>query len=174
MAVVRDASTVPAAVRGCLEACRRCQALLDHVTRSTAAERAYAAIGPHLRHCLDHFTCLLRGLDSGTVDYDGRERDPRLENDPQAYRVALDAIVERLARLEATTITRALWIRQAAAGGGEQVDSASSVERELVFLSGHTVHHLAIMKLLAGMHGVLVPGDLDYAFSTAAYLEPAD
>jgi hypothetical protein len=30
------------------------------------------------------------------------------------------------------------------------------------------------MKLLAAMHGVLVPGDLDYAFSTAAYLEPAD
>jgi hypothetical protein len=147
---------------------------LDHVIGSTAAERAYAAIGPHLRHCLDHFTCLLRGLDSGRVDYDGRDRDTQLESDPQAFRLALDAIVERLARLEPTTIARSLWIRQAAASGGEQVDSPSSLERELVFLSGHTVHHLAIMKLLAAMHGVLVPGDLDYAFSTAAYLEPAD
>ena len=41
-----------------------------------------ACIGGHYRHCLDHFTSLLRGLDADTVDYDHRERDVRIESQP--------------------------------------------------------------------------------------------
>ena len=168
------ASMRPAAVRGCLDACRRCRRLLEHVTTSPASPKAYAAIGPHLRHCVDHFTCLLRGLESGLIDYDERDRDVCLERDPAAFRRALDAIEQQLGQLEPRGIARPVRIRQAAASGGERADSASSLERELVFLSGHTVHHLAIMKMLAATHGILVPGDLDFAFSTEAYLEAAD
>src|SRR5262245_29994906 len=36
-----------------------------------------ASIGGHYRHCLDHFTSLLRALDADLVDYDHRERDVR-------------------------------------------------------------------------------------------------
>src|SRR5207248_1017721 len=41
-----------------------------------------ACIGGHYRHCLDHFTSLLRGLDTDEVDYDHRERDARIESQP--------------------------------------------------------------------------------------------
>jgi len=41
-----------------------------------------ASIGGHYRHCLDHFTSLLRGLDAEAVDYDHRERDARIESQP--------------------------------------------------------------------------------------------
>src|SRR2546426_12679960 len=41
-----------------------------------------ASIGGHYRHCLDHFTSLLRGLDADEIDYDRRERDARLESHP--------------------------------------------------------------------------------------------
>src|ERR1041384_171615 len=41
-----------------------------------------ACIGGHYRHCLDHFTSLLRGFDADEVDYDHRERDARIESQP--------------------------------------------------------------------------------------------
>ena len=43
-----------------------------------------ACIGGHYRHCLDHFTSLLRGLDADEVDYDHRDRDLRIESTPPA------------------------------------------------------------------------------------------
>ena len=67
----------PAAVQGCLEACRRCRCLVEIIGEQEAslARRAYEVIGPHLRHCLDHFVCFLRGLDSGTEHFFNRLAD---------------------------------------------------------------------------------------------------
>ncbi|MBI3413946.1 MAG: hypothetical protein HY043_01290, partial [Verrucomicrobia bacterium] len=41
-----------------------------------------ASIGGHYRHCLDHFTSLLRDLDADVVDYDHRGREARIESQP--------------------------------------------------------------------------------------------
>lgn len=161
------------ALRGCVEACRRCQTLVEHVIGADDPMAAFGAIGPHLRHCLDHFRCLLRGLETGLVDYDARDRSVALETDPEAFRTALAGIVDRFDALGPEPGRRTLRIRQTAASGAATVTVESSLERELVFLSGHTIHHLAIMKLVAERHGVRVPDQLDYAFSTEAHLESA-
>jgi hypothetical protein len=58
-----------------------------------------ACIGGHYRHCLDHFTSLLRALDAGEVDYDHRERDVRIESQPNfalALTQRMRAQLERL------------------------------------------------------------------------------
>ena len=166
-----DSVRLPSAIQGCLEACSRCRALVDIVaTRAApAATPAYRSIGRHLRHCVDHFVCLLTGLDTGIVDYDARDRDARLEQDPSFFLKALASVVRRLEAIDPTTIHRRLTLRQESAPDSRsQMDT--NVERELVFLSGHTIHHLAIMKLLAEGHGVELPEELFMAFSTANYL----
>lgn len=167
-----DSIRRPPAIEGCLAACRRCEALIHIVARKPAdvATRAFEIIGPHLRHCLDHFVCLLRGLDSGVVDYDARDRDERIEKDPHQFLSALDVVVRQLRELDPATIRRGLTLRQESAPDGGSRSYDSNVERELVFLSGHTIHHLAIMKLLAKREGVELPDDLAMAFSTASYL----
>ena len=72
------------AIEGCLDACRRCLTLVGLVENvgPTESQKAYAVIGPHLRHCVDHMQCLIRGVESGVVDYDAREREAVLEIDP--------------------------------------------------------------------------------------------
>ena len=67
------------AIEGCLEACERCRVLVQAVTGPQSTPQAFPGIGPHLRHCLDHFICFLRGVESGDVDYDARDRDERHE-----------------------------------------------------------------------------------------------
>jgi hypothetical protein len=166
-----SASEFEPAVRGCLEACQRCEVLVEIVGRHDAAvaSRAYRAIGRHLRHCLDHLLCLTRGLDSGVVDYDARDRDERMEIDPRHFLEALRSVKGRLRAMEPAVLRRSLTLRQESAPG-HRSEMGSNVERELVFLSGHTIHHLAIMMLLAGNEGVNVPEELAMAFSTASYL----
>ena len=162
---------VPASVAGCLEACRRCESVVDAVVRHDGgrAGAAWRAVGPHLRHCVEHFRLLLEGLDSGRVDYDARARDPRLESDPEAMRGALKDISGALGGLRADRLQLALEVTQSAAPGRSPLTTPSCLERELVFLSSHSIHHIAIMALAARTAGASVPPDLAVAYSTEAH-----
>lgn len=153
--------------RGCLEVLARCVKVLGVVEASGDAE-LLERIGPHLRHILDHFTCLFAGLTAGRIDYDERARDPRLERDPAVMRSALTDATQRLARLPASrgaaTITVVTRVCTDAT-----VPMASTVDRELAFVSAHTVHHLSIVTQIVRNHGVDVDPALELAFSTAEY-----
>ena len=164
---------IPASVAGCLEACRRCETVVDSVIRIDGGRpgKAWNAVGAHLRHCVEHFQLLLRGLSAGNVDYDARPRDVRLESEPQRMRDALAEIRGALAVLSATDVVRPLSVAQSAAPGRPSQQSPSCLDRELVFLSGHTIHHIAIMVLSADAAGATIPARLAVAFSTEAHRE---
>lgn len=155
------------AVLGCLEACQRCLAVIDEV--ESIEPSAYPAVGPHLRHCVDHFRLLLAGAASGEVEYDARAREERLERDPGAMRHALRAIGDTLADLSEDDLGRALKVTQSAAPGRAPAAFPSRLDRELVFLSSHTIHHIAIMVLAARAVGVEIPASYAVAFSTEAH-----
>ncbi len=133
--------------------------------------RAYEAVGPQLRHCLDHFLCLLRGAVSGVVDYDARDRDRRLEEDPQYFLTIMDSVVQQLQSMDPAVLRRTLSLRQEVAPGGQSGQVDTNMERELAFLSSHTIHHIAIVSLLAEARGVEVPPGLGVAFSTATFMQ---
>ena len=160
----RSGLEAPDAVEGCLESCRRLDALIASIVSQD--EDAYPSIGPHLRHCLDHFRLLLDGWPTGRIDYDDRGRDPRLERDPSAARAVLLDLVDRLAGLATADLSREISVLQAAAPGRPPVASPSRLERELIFLSSHTIHHIAIMILSARAAGIALPDELGIAYST--------
>jgi uncharacterized damage-inducible protein DinB len=155
------------AVDGCVEACRRCEAVILSILEQNAA--AYAAVGPHLRHCLDHFKLFLDGWSDGGVDYDARPRDPRTERDPGIVRGLLRDIIAGLTAIGEEDLGRELKVTQSVAPGRPPLASRSRVERELAFLSSHTIHHIAIMVLAARAAGVEVPADLAVAYATDAH-----
>jgi len=158
---------VPDVVTGCLEACRRCESVVDAILDQDAA--AFPSVGPHLRHCIDHFRLLIDGWPQGAVDYDARPRDSRLERDPGAVRDALSTIAGALASIRSGDLLREVSVTQSTAPGRPPVCSPSRLERELVFLSGHTIHHIAIMVLAAKAAGVQIPSRLAVAYSTEAH-----
>lgn len=158
---------VPDVVTGCLEACHRCEAVVDAVLDQDA--RAFPSVGPHLRHCIDHFRLLIDGWPKGSVDYDARSRDARLERDPWAVRGAFRTIAGALASIRSGDLLREVSVTQSTAPGRPPLASPSRLERELVFLSSHTIHHIAIMVLAAKAVGVDIPSRLAVAYSTEAH-----
>ncbi len=163
------------AVRGCLDACGRCEQILNAIPAELYATSVSgrAPIGAHLRHAVEHFFCFARGLEAGVIDYDARDRDESIERDPGCFREALEHVRRELSGLSRAALKRRIVVRQIAAMDAESSRMESTVERELVFLSGHTIHHLAVVIGLCREHGLELPDELALAFSTAAYRQAA-
>jgi hypothetical protein len=137
------------------------------VYSSTAGLPVASGAGPHLRHCLDFYDALLDGLETGRVDYNLRERDEATERDPHRAIARIDATI---ARLEATSAPASTPLLVRAEGPADPLDPSSwvrsSLARELVFLSSHTVHHFALVALLVRLQGVEPGAEFGVAPST--------
>lgn len=105
-----------------------------------------SSIGQHFRHILDFYLCLIKGTESGIIDYAHRDRDPIMESDTAHAK----AIFTRIANsIEKLTEERALhvWGDFSNHSYEERPLLGSSVGRELMFAHDHAVHHLAIIKI---------------------------
>lgn len=132
-------------------------------------------IGAHLRHCIDYYRCLLRGLDSGRVDYDARQRDPELESDPRAAVRALRELADQLSAVDPNDFSKALQVKVDTPAESPWAWNGSTLGRELRFLVSHTVHHYALIGMLLREYGVepgdefgVAPSTLEYRRTVAA------
>ncbi len=124
------------------------------------------SVGAHVRHVIEHYDCLVNHRD-GLIDYDYRPRDPELEN-------SLETALDRIGRLRATLpqlVDKPVRIRHQPGSGPEEptlyIDS--SIERELLFLVSHTIHHMAMIGLFARRAGLQVPSSFGVTPSTLRF-----
>lgn len=126
-----------------------------------------ASIGQHFRHVLDHFLCLESGMAAGEIDYDNRERNPRLETDLDYARATTERLIQVLNRYDLELLSRPCIVRYSVGYGNiAPVRLPSVVARELAFCIGHSVHHYAIVRLLCDSVGVEVAPEFGVAPST--------
>lgn len=152
------------------EALRQELSLLTTLTpeqyRASAEGHFRSSVGKHLRHNLDHFEAFFRGFDSGQIDYESRSRSGRIEDMPGLAEEALNGYTMELENLRGRN-EAALQVREESETGAEErrwLDS--SIGRELQFLLGHTVHHNAIIAMIADRHGLELPERFGVAPST--------
>ncbi|SOB77178.1 DinB family protein [Marinobacter sp. LV10R510-11A] len=139
--------------------------------RQCFGARNQHVIGKHVRHIIDHYSALLTATSGvgGLLDYENRNRDLSLEKDRRAARDCLEETVGALRSRFEGPCADELNMRHNSAGKHQTVKT--SVERELVFLASHTIHHMAIIGMLAEQAGVKVSSDFGVHPSTLRYLE---
>ncbi len=129
------------------------------------------SIGGHYRHCLDHFTSLFHALDSDVVDYDRRERDPRIEADPTFARNLTRQMRESLERMTSDDLSRTVKTRcEVSYVHGNSPLTVSTYGRELVYAIANAIHHYALISIMAGLLEVTLPSHFGVAPSTVAHL----
>lgn len=145
-------------------------ALLEGLSDHDYAEpvRGWAPVGAQYRHVLEHYQSFLTGVGAGRVDYDDRARNGLLEASRSAALGASHACLEGLEGIDAMPDGPLQVQMDTGAGSGHPDWRASSVGRELQFLSSHTVHHFALIKLLLEGTTSLDP-DFGMAPSTIAH-----
>ncbi len=127
-----------------------------------------ASIGGHTRHVLDGFFCLMHQQSSGTVSYDKRERDKRVECEVCYAKDKLDEINAFVSQLEVNGA-----FNFEITYDDQLITTNSCLEREMIHNIDHAIHHLAIIKIaLLHYHtNINVPKSFGVAPSTLRYWE---
>jgi uncharacterized damage-inducible protein DinB len=137
----------------------------------SGARARHSSVGAQFRHILDHYAALFEGIARGRVNYDARERDRTLEQDPAAAVAAARCWIVALEGLDAGVADRHLVVHSDSGDGPGALDwRESTVGRELQFLASHTVHHFALIKLLLEWHTVALDDEFGMAPSTRAHM----
>ncbi len=130
-----------------------------------------ASIGKHYRHVLDHFLCLREGIRTGKVNYDQRDRDPKLESSVAASRRVTEDLIDQFGSLSCESLHRECTVTYEVSYGENDSEGApSNVAREVMFCIGHAIHHYAILKLLCSGVGMTLPREFGIAPSTLKHL----
>lgn len=97
-----------------------------------------SSVGQHTRHIVEFYECLLTSLETGTVNYDARQRKLQIEEEVDFTLNIVELLLESFI---AAASNKKVYLEV----GNSLIDS--SMERELFYLSEHTIHHLAIIRI---------------------------
>ena len=128
-----------------------------------------STMGRHVRHILDEFSELRIGCDNGRINYNRRSRDSNIE------------ISAATAFREIEEFTQ--WLDQDALEDCEvQVEcevslsqersmvTHSSLHREICYVIHHTIHYIAIIRLIAMQMGITMDDTFGIGPATATHL----
>lgn len=106
---------------------------VDDAKYAAAPHERIDSIGRQVQRMLDPVSCLLEGLETGTIEYDRPE--PRMPN--EAKRAAalerIDALITAVSGIAAFEIDRPVHVAAHLTDDGTPHESLSSVGRELMF-----------------------------------------
>ncbi len=143
----------------------------DHSYSQAASAPFHASIGQHYRHVLEHFHSLIRGLRAEEINYDARERNPRLQGEVTYASIATCDVLRALKRCTEETLARPCKVINSVAYGTSQASTfESNVSRELAYCIGHAIHHYAIIRLICHEMEISVPAEFGVAPSTMKHM----
>ena len=141
----------------------------DFTRPSTALSQA--TIGQHVRHTLEFFQCLERGLPMGIVNYDAREHNEMVQENRE---LALQVIDQLLSFLKSQHENVPLRLEVGYERTSDNTQSiTTNFHRELSYNIEHAVHHMALIKvgLKELTPDVVLPPDFGVAVSTLRHQE---
>lgn len=103
-----------------------------------------ASIGQHIRHILEFYLLLVFGSFSGTISYDKRKRDIRIEEDASFAIQTIDRLLPGIDTLDEKQPVKLKG--DYSTDGESQHFIDSSVGRELAYCIEHSIHHQALIK----------------------------
>jgi len=136
-----------------------------------APSKVGSSVGAHFRHVLDHYVCLLEGLESGLIHYEGRRRDPVIETDRATALDLARLLCQRVEALPPTALSRPVTVRCLAGSLAERLhgDHPTTAPRELHFVLLHAVHHYSFIAVELKLRGYAVDPDFGVAPATRAW-----
>lgn len=101
-----------------------------------------ATIGQHTRHIIEMIQCVFKGYAINEIDYINRNRNLQFETDMLFVSKEIDSIINELEmpnkplKIKLTEVNNTII---------QFIDT--NYEREIVYVTEHTIHHLALIKV---------------------------
>lgn len=134
-------------------------------------------IGAHFRHVIEHYRAFFEGWHRGLIDYDARPRDSILETEPARAIAAFEELCRQLNKLPhelsgASNLNQAVEIR-CCTGAPNPPPVPSCLNRELVFLHAHSIHHFALIAVILRQYDIEVKSVSGEMFGAAFGVAPS-
>ena len=141
----------------------------DYIQKTEALSDA--TIGQHIRHILEFYLLLVSGSFLGTICYDKRERDLRIENKLSFAMETIDMLIPAIdtIREDDSVILEVDYTIDGKSGNTINTTTG----RELAYCIEHSIHHQAIIKagLITMGLSALTDKHFGVAYSTIRYRE---
>lgn len=137
------------------------------------AEGMTSSLGCHVRHVLDHYSALQLGVTTGEINYDKRSRDSVIETDAEQAKEKVYSLITWLNE-NITTDVHLKMKTEISATKQETITIDSSLQRELIYLLNHTVHHMAQVTLALRIMGITINGQIGIAPATLTHLRKSE
>jgi hypothetical protein len=122
-----------------------------------------ATIGQHTRHIIELFQCLINNYETGTVNYDSRLRNRKIETDIKYAVACIESIMQSINKVDIEML-----LEQNLEGQTKQIKT--SYLRELFYNLEHCIHHQALIKVAVFDNSkILVSKNFGVAPSTIQY-----
>lgn len=155
-----------------LEVLQQVKKLIDSCETEAYArpcEYSMSSVGQHIRHILDHFLVFQQGLDDGCINYNLRSRGNIVESNPQAALQKIAALREWFKDVDLQNRSIQV-ISEISVSQINDMNLHSNIQRELIYIINHTIHHIAYASLVANHLCQKVDVNLGIAPATATYL----
>jgi hypothetical protein len=126
-------------------------------------------IGKHVRHILEFYECLQKGVPHNSVDYDLRNRDLMLETNVEYANRFIGKTMLWISFINADKMMT--LIANFSNDADEKMEIQTTCYRELAYNIEHAIHHMAIIKIAIDndFKHVTLPENFGVAYSTVNY-----
>jgi uncharacterized damage-inducible protein DinB len=131
-----------------------------------------SSIGTHVRHIVDHFLALKQASTRGEINYNKRNRQGDVEQFPKSAIAECESISAWLHETCSSDLLnqRVQVIADIEMNHTKSRACESTLERELVFVASHAIHHYALIRIIRNMQGKALPEFFGYAPATVTHI----
>jgi uncharacterized damage-inducible protein DinB len=122
----------------------------------------YSSIGCHMRHILDVFSCIFKGLENNFVDFSVRERNECAEQETCVGVEYFETIIQQVKALKKEDFNRVIKVSDDMGLGNEIVNY--TIGSALMQAQSHAIHHYASIGYLIYQLDIALP-DTDFGFN---------
>lgn len=117
----------------------------------------HSSIGGHIRHVLDVFACVFKGLNSELIDLTQRDRNNNVESFTKYGIAYFDRIITQLNGLDTLQLTKTVCVIDDLGNGTCKVQS--TLGAVLAQAQSHAIHHFATIGYMMHVLGIKLPID---------------
>lgn len=151
-----------------IDLCEDCIEVIE-LTPQQIYDREYgyaAKISAHFRHIYERIESFVEGVEKGIVSYHIRMRNKDLEKKENIEK----AFSDLQQRFEYQEFFRYdLEVQEYVSINGKTQIFHSNFEREILYLCDHTIHHLAMVKMILNQEGIKIDEQIGKDLSTLIF-----
>ena len=122
----------------------------------------YSSIGNNMRHILDVFSCIFKGINEGNIDFSDRARNELAQVQTKFGIDYFNQIITELSNLDEKDFDRIVKVTDDLGTG--KITTNYTLGSALVQAHSHTIHHYASIGFIIDHLGIELP-DADFGYN---------